>query len=90
MLLAYELILHELVLKVQLKHLFMILFKENVEHIREDILLNQLDLLCCGLLFSQGFYLGLLFFLCFLDEQVPQGLLLLEGTLMLCQEVVKH
>lgn len=89
LLLSDELVFHNLQLKVQLAHFLVHLLQASVEHLREDVLLDQLSLLLCGFLVAQRIKFPSDLVFGHLDKVPPDGLFLLKGTLVLGQKVVQ-
>ena len=89
MLAAHKLVLHDLVLEVELEHLLVILLEHRVQHVREHVLLNQRLLLIGRLLLLERLKLFARLVLRLLDEASPDRFLIIEGSLMLHQEIIK-
>ena len=89
MLVSDQLVLHDLMLRMQLKHLLVILLERHVEHVGEHVLLDQCLLLLCRLLLLQRFQLFADVVLRSLDKVLPNVALLIESVLVLGKEVIK-
>ena len=73
-----ELATEEVELEVQLEDFAVVLFYPPVEHVGEDVLVDDLLLLVCDSLAAQGVKLLPTFFLCCVNEESPNGPLVIK------------
>lgn len=90
MLVFDKLSFHDFMFEVKLEHLFVVFLQCRVEHIRKDVLLNQLLLLLSRLLLPERLQFLTAVVLGTLDKGKPQLLLVVKGALMGDQKVVKQ